>query len=365
MTCTTHGSSPLTRGKLTKARAIEFSVGLIPAHAGKTRGPSIRYRISPAHPRSRGENRRSARSLQAALGSSPLTRGKRWPRGWPAGRTRLIPAHAGKTGADHCDCLILEAHPRSRGENVPCLRSACERRGSSPLTRGKREYCRDLAFTGGLIPAHAGKTCGTTPLPRSRRAHPRSRGENVMGSLLVMGGSGSSPLTRGKHTMTTYRRKGFRLIPAHAGKTRHGPPTAPPQTAHPRSRGENGSDQVGSQPPGGSSPLTRGKRVLDVCEEALRGLIPAHAGKTRRRSVSISPRAAHPRSRGENTNQWGVLASDAGSSPLTRGKLQRPQKAGIRQRLIPAHAGKTSTAHARIAACAAHPRSRGENTALR
>ena len=53
------------------------SIGLIPAHAGKTlrlaRGRSCCW----AHPRSRGENDGAAGRCAVLLGSSPLTRGKR------------------------------------------------------------------------------------------------------------------------------------------------------------------------------------------------------------------------------------------------------------------------------------------------
>ena len=55
---------------------------------------------------------------------------------------------------------------------------------------------------------------------------------------------------------------GFRLIPAHAGKTRRWFVRSTSRRAHPRSRGEN--TEAFSGPPrwGGSSPLTRGKRFL-------------------------------------------------------------------------------------------------------
>ena len=53
-----------------------------------------------AHPRSRGENLLSSWKPSAQPGSSPLTRGKlvRDLRGWSL--IGLIPAHAGKTRAD-------------------------------------------------------------------------------------------------------------------------------------------------------------------------------------------------------------------------------------------------------------------------
>ena len=93
----------------------------------------------------------------------------------------------------------------------------------------------------------------------SRRAHPRSRGENAGGRVSRVGARGSSPLTRGKRLLTwaTWRSQG--LIPAHAGKT-------------------------------------------DFARSPMRmsGLIPAHAGKTAPCSQAHPPCWAHPRSRGEN-----------------------------------------------------------------
>ena len=50
--------------------------------------------------------------------------------------------------------------------------------GSSPLTRGKLWLLPAIAGGARLIPAHAGKTRCSTPLPTAMTAHPRSRGEN-------------------------------------------------------------------------------------------------------------------------------------------------------------------------------------------
>ena len=50
------GSSPLTRGKHSRARLSSLVAGLIPAHAGKTMRLSQQGLITRAHPRSRGEN---------------------------------------------------------------------------------------------------------------------------------------------------------------------------------------------------------------------------------------------------------------------------------------------------------------------
>ena len=75
---------------------------------------------------------------------------------------RLIPAHAGKTWkASRAYCRAW-AHPRSRGENEPITVATAPKRGSSPLTRGKRiERIRNRRPCR-LIPAHAGKTAGAS-----------------------------------------------------------------------------------------------------------------------------------------------------------------------------------------------------------
>ena len=132
--------------------------------------------------------------------------------------------------------------------------------GSSPLTRGKRiSLFNDLSQIR-LIPAHAGKT-GLKPPKTSRdTAHPRSRGENYVVFTPGVGQSGSSPLTRGKPTLTLRSVMSVRLIPAHAGKTNPLTQAQKRQGAHPRSRGENSGPPSPASPATGSSPLTRGKR---------------------------------------------------------------------------------------------------------
>ena len=91
------GSSPLTRGKPLAYTEADEDRGLIPAHAGKTEIPGFSLLSHGAHPRSRGENLASMRPAFTAAGSSPLTRGKLGLHAEPFLTTGLIPAHAGKT----------------------------------------------------------------------------------------------------------------------------------------------------------------------------------------------------------------------------------------------------------------------------
>ena len=255
------GSSPLTRGKLSVALRGGFAVGLIPAHAGKTLHDGIILHQGEAHPRSRGENTLTRGSRGQATGSSPLTRGKREAEAGERVLGGLIPAHAGKTSRWWTFSPSTGAHPRSRGENRD--------RGSA----GPR--------AAGLIPAHAGKTSMVRMRAPATWAHPRSRGENAATVRTPCAFSGSSPLTRGKPAQVRHTETEAGLIPAHAGKTSGTSPESSPRTAHPRSRGENATTSAASASVTGSSPLTRGKLdVRDVVPPSGR-LIPAHAGKTR------------------------------------------------------------------------------------
>ena len=234
--------------------------------------------------------------------------------------------------------------------------------GSSPLTRGKR--CRQLATPRfrRLIPAHAGKTKSVLMTSIARAAHPRSRGENAQVGVCHFSDSGSSPLTRGKPAGPRRPRAGLGLIPAHAGKTLAPVTSMIGSAAHPRSRGENVPARDARGHGLGSSPLTRGKPHHLGSDVRDTGLIPAHAGKTVLRAFGAGACAAHPRSRGENVLMVSSQFFALGSSPLTRGKRRAHMPQLCDTRLIPAHAGKTFLSVSEGALLPAHPRSRGENT---
>ena len=215
---------------------------------------------SPAHPHSRGENGLEAEYVAGARGSSPLTRGKPGREHHQLVQARLIPTHAGKTGAGGRGCPPSRAHPHSRGENWLCRFRGRGCPGSSPLTRGKPSIRWSVR----------------PPV----RAHPHSRGENCHARGLALSPRGSSPLTRGKRDAVPPRLVGVGLIPAHAGKTRADPRRSREAQAHPRSRGENSRGHGGGAIGAGSSPLTRGKPTWRLLIAQAGGLIPAHAGKT-------------------------------------------------------------------------------------
>ncbi len=217
--------------------------------------------------------------MDSPLGSSPLTRGKPPTKRSQRYQERLIPAHAGK--------------PASSSSPVGAL---------------------------GLIPTHAGKTMRRRHTLRSRRDHPRSRGENFVIEIVSMRTPGSSPLMRGKHGHVSNWQNPHGLIPTHAGKTLARAARSRQRGAHPRSHGENQPRVRRHTPPPGSSPLTRGKPQDVWIERLQERLIPTHAGKTIRRAFRGRRSGAHPHSCGENMVSDGKVSLEDGSSPLTRGK---------------------------------------------
>ena len=70
----------------------------------------------------------------------------------------------------------------------------------------------------------------------------------------------------------------------------------------------------------GSSPRVRGKLAATLGRHAVRGLIPACAGKTSVKRVKDSQSWAHPRVCGENTDPSSISTGLSGSSPRVRGK---------------------------------------------
>ena len=213
--------------------------------------------------------------------------------------------------------------------------------GSSPLTRGKHRDSSARNRRAGLIPAHAGKTMHRMRSGSLCRAHPRSRGENAFQAAKNVATRGSSPLTRGKQRRASYAVRRPRLIPAHAGKTASSCQAHVDSAAHPRSRGENVEGLREECVHDGSSPLTRGKPWFTFADVMSARLIPAHAGKTTRGRSSRGVGRAHPRSRGENLALRCSAGTRGGSSPLTRGKPEIGERELSSPGLIPAHAGKT------------------------
>ena len=174
----------------------------------------------------------------------------------------------------------------------------------------------------GIIPAHAGNTDCPMRLLCGRWDHPRACGEHHSSRRILGYMLGSSPRMRGTQDRSVHNLADVGIIPAHAGNTRRGKCHRAVVRDHPRACGEH-------MPVGwklavslGSSPRMRGTHWPDDIIMTREGIIPAHAGNTK-----VTAKAS---------------AFGTGSSPRMRGTRRggpgRRRPAGI----IPAHAGNTS-----------------------
>ena len=232
------------------------------------------------HPRSRGEYTPSISAFNNALGSSPLSRGIRsGDANWNAVKG-IIPALAGNTAGQPAPCLGARDHPRSRGEYENSQPRRDRIRGSSPLSRGILFQFNMDGDHNRIIPALAGNTHPRFLQQGRIRDHPRSRGEYSFEFIFVILTPGSSPLSRGIRLVydAVLAREG--IIPALAGNTIDGQRLRGGPRDHPRSRGEYTISSPPSTALRGSSPLSRGIRMTCFCGTLNRGIIPALAGNT-------------------------------------------------------------------------------------
>ena len=253
----------------------------------------------------------------------------------------IIPALAGNTASGPDWRTTRSDHPRSRGE-YPLARShAALYAGSSPLSRGIRTVLFRFSIWRWIIPALAGNTSACACLTRSRRDHPRSRGEYTEYSDYALGNQGSSPLSRGILNLATNHGKRRGIIPALAGNTIPRASRISPHWDHPRSRGEYNAESSILLKRKGSSPLSRGILVCSVIVHPHIGIIPALAGNTHPPAGRHRRDRDHPRSRGEYSLVSIIKPASSGSSPLSRGIHYSDGEIWKRNRIIPALAGNT------------------------
>ena len=145
------------RGKEEPKSESGVRFGIIPAHAGKRLLDCYHFHNNRDHPRSCGEKDQLRRRLGLCGGSSPLMRGKGNTLGNIPVRVGIIPAHAGKSKIGRGYVDSNRDHPRSCGEKTHARPGLFGILGSSPLMRGKACRIVDVQAERGIIPAHAGK----------------------------------------------------------------------------------------------------------------------------------------------------------------------------------------------------------------
>ena len=233
-----HGSSPHTRGALSRCGFCVLPGRIIPAYAGSTHRSRWPYVPPGDHPRIRGEHRQAHVQSRRALGSSPHTRGAPRQRGIHHQSIRIIPAYAGSTPV----CARVRSrrwdHPRIRGEHWSRRDTFGRAKGSSPHTRGAPDAGVHLARRPGIIPAYAGSTC--------------------LSKAFFDAYCGSSPHTRGARRQEEIQARHVRIIPAYAGSTFPSLASTSARRDHPRIRGEHSICLKFCHLTMGSSPHTRG-----------------------------------------------------------------------------------------------------------
>ena len=335
-------SSPRTRGTRLLAARRAHAQRYSPAYAGNTAPHRGRAAARPVHPRIRGEHKNTRRSMPGSGGSSPHTRGTRFPTLSATRLERFIPAYAGNTSWPRPTSTSRPVHPRIRGEHG-------QRRGQA---------CKQRRF----IPAYAGNTvcCRTATAPTT--VHPRIRGEHrPAGQAFALVG-GSSPHTRGTRRRSWPASATARFIPAYAGNTTSTDWNETEKPVHPRIRGEHQITGTVYTNSSGSSPHTRGTRSRRALRSMPCRFIPAYAGNTRAWRARRASGSVHPRIRGEHGGAHEPPSVDRGSSPHTRGTLHGVRGGDRPPRFIPAYAGNTGAPPSGGLARPVHPRIRGEHT---
>ena len=232
----------------------------------------------------------------------------------------ITPAHAGKTRPSLRQRPSSWDHPRACGENSSPQPRSSRGGGSPPRMRGKRSCRQSPTARRGITPAHAGKTALRNQDRRAVGDHPRACGENTIPAAHYHRAAGSPPRMRGKHSHHEAHHLSRGITPAHAGKTTGRGYGSVDDGDHPRACGENPEEMKLAQGFPGSPPRMRGKLLVQPCDCISAGITPAHAGKTRSVSGASCHRRDHPRACGENCRRNGGHGRGQGSPPRMRGK---------------------------------------------
>ena len=166
-------------------------------------------------------------------------RGKPIARSEQSLHTRITPAHAGKTRFPSVRMCFAGDHPRACGENPVLHDFRAVSTGSPPRMRGKPFVCFHFRAFLGITPAHAGKTLSDVDRDGNKKDHPRACGENQTMTKFLKRKAGSPPRMRGKRAPTAVTVAGQGITPAHAGKTAFGYIPQAAARDHPRACGEN------------------------------------------------------------------------------------------------------------------------------
>ena len=171
--------------------------------------------------------------------------------------------------------------------------------------------------------------------------YPRWRGELFCALAFCWLSRGLSPLARGTLCRCQHCWRVIRFIPAGAGNTVPRIISLSSSTVYPRWRGEHSASLMPIIGLGGLSPLARGTRRQRIVRLPLHRFIPAGAGNTSTLSITTDREPVYPRWRGEHRSSGTNLKAVFGLSPLARGTRGVRRRLKRQCRFIPAGAGNT------------------------
>ena len=186
-------------------------------------------------------------------------------------------------------------------------------------------------------------------------------GEHLAGAAGDVLAQGSSPRVRGTRGGVRSGRAVRGIIPACAGNTRREGRSVRRSRDHPRVCGEHLGGCHAGAVQDGSSPRVRGTPCHGLHHACRPGIIPACAGNT---FINLRLRKGtwdHPRVCGEHYADVLTMEKTQGSSPRVRGTRHPADCHPVRPGIIPACAGNTISTVGRSPRIRDHPRVCGEH----
>ena len=257
-------------------------------------------------------------------------------------KSGITPAYAGKSAYLSPEDTAGRDHPRVCGEKYSWEKSTCKIFGSPPRMRGKAGLVQIVCRLRGITPAYAGKSHKVRLQAPGRWDHPRVCGEKALTGLASGNNMGSPPRMRGKVAYTDLQRPSPGITPAYAGKSLLKLLHHVGLRDHPRVCGEKAYSLVINGSEWGSPPRMRGKGTKRCSSRRGGRITPAYAGKSKRIAPSSVLFGDHPRVCGEKSRTCSIVLDVGGSPPRMRGKGGHRQTTQRRYRITPAYAGKRS-----------------------
>ena len=196
------------------------------------------------HPHSRGARTSRSVIISSQKGSSPLAWGKDRMDDAGTPQLRFIPTRVGQGCGGCLWFVLLGVHPHSRRARSKGLLPGCRWSRFIPTRVGQGERgCSQLC---------------------KKRVHPHSRGARCRARSMMLWLAGSSPLAWGKVMASLPAGVTVRFIPTRVGQAYQPPAPIGQQWVHPHSRGVRATGCRAASFPGGSSPLSWGKKSVSV-----------------------------------------------------------------------------------------------------